>query len=111
MLETKQAVETITSFKDVDFMSLGTNDLTKELYNISREEALNYTDFIKDLLKRLEAVVEHCKKEEVELSICGELASVKAVVKRLYRAGIKSFSVSSAGVKNLNDALMEEIEE
>ena len=92
-------------------MSLGTNDLTKELYNISREETLNYAGFIKDLLRKLKTVVEILNDKHITLSICGELASVKAVVNRLYRVGIRNFSVSTASAKALNEALMEELEE
>lgn len=111
MLETKKAYMNIDSFEGVDFMSLGTNDLTKELYNISREEATNYRSFIKDLLEGLKHIVASCKEHNTELSICGELASIKSVVKRLYRVGIRNFSVSTASAKNLNDALLEELEE
>ncbi len=111
MLETKRALENIEEFDDVDFMSLGTNDLTKELYNISREETLNYAGFIKDLLRKLKTVAQVLKEKNITLSICGELASVKAVVNRLYRVGIRNFSVSSASAKALNEALMEELEE
>lgn len=111
MLETKKALENIKEFENVDFMSLGTNDLTKELYNISREETLNYAGFIKDLLRKLKTVVEILNDKHITLSICGELASVKAVVNRLYRVGIRNFSVSTASAKALNEALMEELEE
>ena len=111
MLETKKAVELLDEFEGVDFMSLGTNDLTKELYNISREDTLNYRIFIKDLMIQLKRIVEILNQKQIGLSICGELASVKAVVRRLYRVGIKNFSVSAASVKSLNDALLNEIEE
>lgn len=111
MLETKKAIECLEDFNDVDFMSLGTNDLTKELYNISREDTLNYRVFIKDLLRTLRKVVDILKEKGIGLSICGELASVKSVVKRLYRVGIRNFSVSTASARLLNEALLEEIEE
>ena len=38
MLETKEALKNILDFRNTDFISLGTNDLTSELYHISREE-------------------------------------------------------------------------
>ena len=111
MLETKMAVENIETFNDCDFMSLGTNDLTKELYNISREDTLNYRVFIKDLINTLRRVVDVLNEKGIGLSICGELASVKPVVRRLYRVGIKNFSVSCASARALNDALLNELEE
>lgn len=111
MLETKKAVMNIESFHNIDFMSLGTNDLTKELYNISREDTLNYRVFIKDLIRTLRNVVDVLNEKGIGLSICGELASVKPVVRRLYRVGIKNFSVSTASARALNDALLNELEE
>lgn len=111
MLETKKALENIKDFKDVSFISLGTNDLTSELFNLKREETINYKEYIKDLLDKLSIVVAHANKYNICLSICGELAGIKSVVKRLYRLGIKNFSVSVANVRNLNQALLEELEE
>lgn len=108
MLETKSALERIEEFKDVDFISLGTNDLTSELYHIKRDEMLNYKSFIADLIESLRRVASHCKKYDIYLSICGELAGVKNVVKRLYEIGLRNFSVSGASVRNLNQALLEE---
>lgn len=108
MLETKKALEGISEFRDVDFISLGTNDLTSELYHIKRDEMLNYKSFITDLINSLRSVCDHCKKYNIYLSICGELAGVKNVVKRLYEIGLRNFSVSSASVRNLNQALIEE---
>lgn len=109
MLETKKALETISTFTDVDFISLGTNDLTSELYHIKRSEVLNYSSFVLDLIKALKAVVKHVRKYNIYLSICGELAGVGEVVKKLYEIGIKNFSVSTASASNLNQALKEEL--
>ncbi|MGM9972221.1 MAG: aldolase/citrate lyase family protein [Anaeroplasmataceae bacterium] len=111
MLETKKAIDSINEFKDVEFISIGTNDLIADLYHVNREEGMNYAPYIRDLLIKLSLVAKHCKENNIYLSICGELASVKAVVKRLYRVGIRNFSVSPAFVKNINQALLEEIEE
>ena len=107
MLETKKAVHDIESFEGVDFMSLGTNDLTKELYNISREEQTNYSLYIVDLLKVLKRIAKSCAKKNIELSICGELAGIKEVAVMLYKCGIRRFSVSASSIKNINDALLE----
>lgn len=107
MLETKSALEHLDDFKDIDFMSLGTNDLTSELYDIKRSEVLNYEVFIDDLISKLSLVVEHCKKYNIELSICGELAGCSDVTKRLYEIGIRSFSVSVSNAKTLEQSLKE----
>lgn len=111
MLETKEALKNISDFSDVDFISIGTNDLTRELYNINREDNINYNNYITELLSELEKVVSHCKKNNISLSICGEIASVKSIVRRLYRIGIKNFSISSAFARSINQALLDELEE
>lgn len=111
MLETKKALECIKEFKDTDFISLGTNDLIAELYNLKRDELMNYDSYINDLLDKIEKVINHCRSNNINLSICGELASVKKVVKRLYRIGMRNFSLSTAFIRDINDALLEEIEE
>lgn len=109
MLETKKAVFDIERFEGMDFMSLGTNDLTKELYNISREDQTNYSLYIVDLLKVLKNVCKICQKKQIELSICGELAGIKEVAIMLYKCGIRRFSVSAASASSLNAALLEEV--
>lgn len=107
MLETKSALEHLEDFKDIDFMSLGTNDLTSELYNIKRSEVLNYQSFIDDLVTRLKVVSEHCHKYNIELSICGELAGCSDVTKKLYDINIKNYSVSVSNATALEHSLKE----
>ncbi len=105
MLETKKALENIESFYDADFISIGTNDLTHELYNINREESLdNYDNYLKDLLYKIKRVVKFCDEKNIFLSVCGELAGVSKTALALYKLGIKNLSVSPSGIKALNTA-------
>lgn len=106
MLETKEAIKNLDDFKDVDFISLGTNDLTHELYNISRDKVSNYENYIDDLMIVIKKVVEHCKKYNIELSICGELAGIPSVTARLLDAGIRNFSVSPSLCKSIEEAFI-----
>ncbi len=106
MLETKSALEHIDDFKDVDFISLGTNDLTNELYNIKRDEVSKYQVYINDLITKLKKVVVHCKKYNIELSICGEIAGIGAVTSALIDIGIRNFSVSVSSAKTLESSLL-----
>ncbi len=110
MLETKKALATIETFIEPDFLSIGTNDLTHELYNISRDDETNEIfNHIQELLESLKKVVEFCKKRDICLSICGELASIKDVAKEFYKIGIKNLSVSPASMVMLNMAYDEYI--
>ncbi len=103
MLETKEALEHIQDFDCVDFISIGTNDLTAEIYKINREMALNsFEEYMKDLIQRLKPVVEFCEKNHIELSICGELASVRKAAIEFYKLGIKNLSVAPSAIQMLN---------
>ena len=107
MLETKEALENITSFRNVDFISLGTNDLTSELYHINRDRMNNFNEYIDDLLEKLKPVVSFCDKYNICLSVCGELASVKEVAYRFYKIGIRNLSVSPSCIQMLNNCYSE----
>ncbi len=103
MLETKKALDNIESFIDADFISIGTNDLTHELYKIDRDNALdNYDNYLKDLLYKIKNVVKFCNKNSIYLSVCGELAGVSKTALALYKLGIKNLSVSPSAIKALN---------
>lgn len=103
MLETKTALDNIESFKDADFISIGTNDLTHELYNLNRDNALdNYDNYFKDLLYKIKKVVKFCDDNNILLSVCGELAGISKTALALYKLGIKNLSVSPSAIKTLN---------
>ena len=105
MLETKKALENIESFFDADFISIGTNDLTHELYNVNREESIdNYDNYLKDLLYKIRRVVKFCNEKNIFLSVCGELAGISKTALALYNLGIRNLSVSPSGIKALNSA-------
>lgn len=103
MLETKNALDNIEDFIDADFISIGTNDLTAELYSINRNSSLDLSDeYLSDLIEKLKRVVLFCNKNNICLSICGELASVRKVAESFYSIGIKNLSVSPSRIRMLN---------
>ena len=106
MLETKEALNNLSSFIDVDFISLGTNDLTHELYNIDRSEVSNYLVYIDNLIEELKRVVNHCKTYNIDLSICGELAGIPEVTNKLLEIGIRNFSVSAPLSKGIEASIV-----
>ena len=108
MLETKEALNHIYDFFDVDFISIGTNDLTHELYKVNRLEALDETSkYMDDMIQKIKAVVDFANKNNVSLSICGELASTFESALLFYKAGVKNLSVSPQGIRVLNAAYTE----
>ena len=108
MLETKSALENIKNFKGVKFISIGTNDLVKDLYNLDTETSVDRLDEYKeDLIKKLIPVVDYAERKNIQLSVCGELASIPEIAEEFYRIGIKNLSVSPSLVNMLNQAYLD----
>lgn len=105
MLETKEALENIKDFTMTDFISVGTNDLVKALYNLDRENSFDSIDtFVDDLIDKLKVVVNYCNENRIYLSICGELASIPEIAEKFLAIGVKNLSVSPSLVNMLNIA-------
>ncbi|HIT50011.1 MAG TPA: phosphoenolpyruvate--protein phosphotransferase [Candidatus Pelethenecus faecipullorum] len=103
MLETKEALEKIEEFQGVDFISIGTNDLTEAIYQIERDDQRQQLKkYLSDLVEKLKKVVLFCQKNKIELSVCGELAAIPQAAKMFYQIGIKNLSVSPQAIKILN---------
>jgi phosphoenolpyruvate-protein kinase (PTS system EI component) len=101
MLETKEALENIKTFTNVDFISIGTNDLALELYNKPRDS--EYDENITfDMINKIIPVVKYANDNNIEISLCGEIASIPDVAYKLYEIGIKNLSVSTSALNNLN---------
>ena len=105
MIETPAAALSIPSLKKhVDFLSIGSNDLTQYMMAAGRENPLVAEYFIDDhptILRLIELVVR--ESGDTPVSLCGELAGRNDVIPRLLRTGIRSLSVAAAlvpGVKN-----------
>ena len=107
MLETQTALINLEEFKSVDFISVGTNDLTSELFNISRDNLALYDEIYDNLLEVLKSVISFCDKNQISLSVCGELISKKEFAKKCITAGLKNISISSHFINNIYKAINE----
>lgn len=101
MMETAKAISCLSSFKSVSFMSIGTNDLTTELFNISRDKILLYTNIYDSLLIEIRKVVNFCRSNKIDLCVCGELAGLKDFSGYLFDSGIKKISISRGNLNNV----------
>lgn len=103
MLETKEAINALETFKDVDFISLGTNDLVLSIYHIERDEQhIKMQKYIHHLLDEIKRIVKFCDQNHIELSICGELAAIELALREFIKVGVKNFSVASPAIRVLN---------
>lgn len=105
MLETKNALEHIEDFKDVPFMSIGTNDLMSEIYHINRTPIINYDLYIDDLVERIKGVVDFANKYNIELSLCGEIGSYEKYLSKLIDIGLRSFSCNMQAIPSVIETI------
>lgn len=100
MIETPASVQLIKELCDegIDFVSFGTNDLTQYILAVDRgNELVQYifNEMNPAVLYQLEFVIRICKRNNVEISICGQAGSRKEMVKFLVERGIDSISVNA----------------
>ncbi len=107
MIETPAAALSIPSLKKhLDFLSIGSNDLSQYTMAAGRENPLVTEYFIDDhptILRLIELVVR--ESGDTPVSLCGELASRIDVMPNLLRTGIRSLSVPAALVPDVKNAI------
>jgi phosphotransferase system enzyme I (PtsP) len=85
----------------VDFISVGTNDLTQFLFAADRSDprlAHRYDWLSPAILRFLKRVVDACAAAEVPVRICGEMAGRPLEAMALIGIGADRFSITPAGV-------------
>ena len=93
--------------KFVDFISIGTNDLTQYVLNRSRYSSnLSMSETRNNkVLTIIDGVIQECKAAGKHVSICGEAAADPASAKIFIRMGVNSLSASPALIPPLATAL------
>lgn len=102
MIETPAAVMLADELaKEVDFFSIGTNDLTQYTLAIDRQNAaldMFYDDRHPAVLKMIKQVTEAGHKAGIWVGICGEMGADLALTETFIHMGIDELSVSPARV-------------
>lgn len=83
--------------KEVDFFSIGTNDLTQYTLAIDRQNALLddiYDPHHEAILRMIQMVIDHAHANNCWVGICGELGADMELTKRFIEMGIDELSVS-----------------
>ncbi|QIO25241.1 phosphoenolpyruvate synthase [Haloarcula sp. JP-L23] len=81
----------------LDFVSLGTNDLTQYTLAVDRNNgtvADRYDELHPAVMRLLHDVIETCREYDVATSICGQAASKPQMIQQLVESGITSISVN-----------------
>lgn len=100
MIETPASVQIIEELceEGIDFISIGTNDLTQYTLAIDRgNEKVQelYDEMHPAILKQIKKVFEICKKNKVVTSVCGQAGGKKEMVEFLIKNKIDSISVNA----------------
>lgn len=103
MVEIPAAAVLIEDFIEVglDFISLGTNDLTQYTLAVDRNNefvAKNYNEQHPAVMKLVERTIKACVENGVKCSICGQAGSKPEVVEKLVQMGITSVSANTDAV-------------
>ncbi|GGX41950.1 phosphoenolpyruvate--protein phosphotransferase [Saccharospirillum salsuginis] len=82
----------------IDFVSIGSNDLTQYLLAVDRNNprvAKLYSHLHPAVLEALRGLVRECRRLNLPVSICGEMASDPAAVVLLLGMGVRTLSLSA----------------
>jgi phosphotransferase system enzyme I (PtsP) len=85
----------------VDFLSIGTNDLTQFLFAADRGDprlAERYDWLSPAILRFLKRVVDMAREADVPVRLCGEMGGRPLEAMALFGIGIENFSITPAAV-------------
>jgi len=88
---------------EVDFFSIGTNDLTSEVLGLDRAGPGSQPALAADprVLTLIESVVQAAGQGAVKVSVCGDAAADPAVLPLLIGLGVRTLSVGAARVPHV----------
>jgi phosphotransferase system enzyme I (PtsP) len=102
MLEVPSLAEMLDQLlPKVDFISIGTNDLTQFLFAADRSDprlAQRYDWLSPAILRFVRRILDACRKARVPARICGEMAGRPLEAMALIGIGAENFSITPAGV-------------
>ena len=111
MIETPAAVIIADELaKEVDFFSIGTNDLTQYTLAIDRQNAkldMFYDSHHPAVLKMISMVIDNAHKAGIWAGICGELGADQSLTKEFLAMGVDELSVSPGSVLPIRKIVIE----
>lgn len=111
MIETPASVLLAEEFaKEVDFFSIGTNDLTQYILAVDRGNkkiAAMYDFFHPAVICAIEKIIQTGHKAGIMVGMCGEMAGDSKAVPLLLKMGLDEFSVSAANLDYVRKIILE----
>ena len=87
--------------KEVDFFSIGTNDLTQYTMSVDRGNdkiSYLYSTFNPAVLRSIRHIIECGRREGIMVGMCGEAASDPLMIPLLLAFGLNEFSMSASAI-------------
>ncbi|MBM4025069.1 MAG: phosphoenolpyruvate--protein phosphotransferase [Planctomycetes bacterium] len=109
MIETPSAALTASTLaRDVDFFSIGTNDLTQYTLAVDRGNELVsplYSAADPAVLRLIRMIIQDANKARIDVSVCGETASEPEYVMLLLGMGIRTLSLTPPMVPEIKQVI------
>ncbi|MDR2244396.1 MAG: phosphoenolpyruvate--protein phosphotransferase [Burkholderiales bacterium] len=110
MIEVPSAALALGPFlQQLDFLSIGTNDLTQYLLAVDRtDEAVSYlyNSTHPAMLRLLAHILKRAGQAKVPISLCGEMADDPAMTWLLLGLGLRQFSMPAAGLLAVKERVL-----
>lgn len=111
MIETPAAALTVEQLaRELDFMSIGTNDLSQYVLAIDRQDELVsylYDPTHRSILGLIARIVACGKDQKLPVTVCGELAGDERAARLLLGLGVTDFSMPPASLPAVKKSLVE----
>ncbi len=109
MIEVPSAALMITDFADdVDFFSIGTNDLIQYMLAVDRGNDIvtnQYQEFHPAIIRTLNFIISAANKTSTKVSLCGEMAADYKAIPLLVGLGLDSISVSASVIPHAKEII------
>ena len=92
--------------KEIDFLSIGTNDLTQYLLALDRENtnvSKHFSALHPSVLTAVQHIIRLANENNLDVSLCGELARNQKATKLLSGIGLRNFSMSSPAIPSIKE--------
>jgi len=107
MIEVPSLVFQLNQFLDlVDFISIGSNDLFHFFYAIDRTDAVmskRYDLLSKAFIQMLKTIMEKANAKNINVSLCGEMASLPLEAMALLGIGLRYFSINPSAIQTIEN--------
>lgn len=93
MLETKEAFDNLSTFKEESFMVINASELSKELLGFDKNELNNYKNYNNNVIEIIKIVSAFCRKNNIDYLITGDLLGNKTILNMLIQRRERAFSI------------------